>query len=382
LVSKKEERFTSKYSLIVTACFFLLIGGLSIAAVLMPDTELSKEERRHYASAPKLTWDTVVSGKYMTELEDYLLDQFVGRDWLRTVKTEVETMLFGKADANGYVLYEDGLYQLDADWKEANVTRTAKEFAKMQAEWFADADVYYALIPDKSYFLPADKYPVAGDAWVIAQMAEHLTDAAYIDLYPYLEIADYYRTDLHWKQEAVTDVAGALLDGMAEKEQVGSTAGVGLESGYTVETVTETFFGGYAGASAFNVKPDVLCALTDDAIVQTVVYDYEKKQEVAVYAPEKIDGMDPYDYYLWGARALLTMKNPTCQNGKKLIMFRDSFGSSMAPLLLEGYEEITLVDLRYVSADYLPQMIDMSEYDDVLFLYSQRVLRHSDSMKF
>jgi len=54
----------------------------------------------------------------------------------------------------------------------------------------------------------------------------------------------------------------------------------------------------------------------------------------------------------------------------------------MAPLLLEGYEEITLVDLRYVSADYLPQMIDMSEYDDVLFLYSQRVLRHSDSMKF
>jgi len=382
LVSKKEEKVTSKYSLVITVCFFLLIGGFSVAGILMPDAELSKEERRHYAQAPKLTWDTVVSGKYMTELEDYLLDQFVGRDLFRTLKTEVETKLFGKMDANGYVLYEDGLYQLDTDWKEANVTRAAKAFGTMQSEWFADAEVYYALIPDKSYFLPTDRYPATEDEWVIAQMAEKLTDATYIDLYPYLEIEDYYRTDLHWKQEAVTDVATALLDGMESKEQVASTTDSGIEADYAVETVTETFFGGYAGASAFDVEPDVLCALSNDAVAQTVVYDYEKKQEVTVYAPEKVEGMDPYDYYLWGARALLTMKNPTCENGQKLLLFRDSFGSSIAPLLLGGYEEITLVDLRYISASYLPQMIDLTEYDDVLFLYSQRVLRHSDSMKF
>ena len=382
MVSRKEDKITSKYSLTVTACFFLLIGGFSIAALLMPDTELSKEERRHYAIAPKLTWDSVVSGKYMTELEDYLLDQFVGRDWFRTVKTEVETMLFGKSDANGYVLYKDGLYQLDTDWKEANVKRAAGAFAKMQAEWFADADVYYALIPDKSYFLPEDKYPVGGDEWVIAQMSGQLTDASYIDLYPYLEVEDYYRTDLHWKQESVTDVAGVLLDGMAADLANGLSEVTGMQADYAVETVTDEFFGGYAGASAFEVDPDVLCALSNDAIAQTIVYDYEKKQDVAVYAPEKIDGMDPYDYYLWGARALLTMKNPTCTNGEKLILFRDSFGSSIAPLLLEGYEEITLVDLRYISASFLPQVIDLAEYDDVLFLYSQRVLRHSDSMKF
>ena len=373
MVSKKEDKMTSKYSLVVTLCFFLLIGGLSIAAVLTPDAELSKEERRHYAMAPKLTWNTVISGKYMTELEEYLLDQFVGRDWFRMVKTEVETKLFGKADANGYVLYEDGLYQLDTEWKEANVTRAAKAFAKMQAEWFADADVYYALIPDKSYFLPEDKYPVSGDVWVIEQMQDQLTDASYIDLYPHLTIEDYYRTDLHWKQDSVLNVADILLDGMSDDRK---------ENDYTVNMVTDTFYGGYAGASAFDVEPDVLCALTNDAIEQTVVYDYEKKQDVTVYAPEKTDGMDPYDYYLWGARALLTMKNPTCENGEKLLLFRDSFGSSMAPLLLNRYEEITLVDLRYISATYLPQVIDLSEYDDVLFLYSQRVLRHSDSMKF
>lgn len=380
-MSEKEERFTSKYSWIVTICFFLLIAGLEALQVLMPDVELSKEERRHYAVSPKLTWATVASGDYMTDLEDYLLDQFVARDWFRTLKTEVETMLFGKADANGYVQYEDGLYQLDTDWNEANVTRAAKEFAAMQEAWFTDAEVYYALIPDKSYFLPAEKYPVADDERTIAQMAEQLSGAEYVDLYPYLEIADYYRTDLHWKQEAIFDVADVLLNSM-QANGAGLNGSIRQETDYTVEIVADSFFGGYAGASAFEVEPDDLCAVANEATRQTIVYDYEKKQDVTVYAPEKIDGMDPYDYYLWGARALLTMKNPTCQNGEKLLLFRDSFGSSIAPLLLEGYEEITLVDLRYISADYLPEMIDLSEYDDVLFLYSQRVLRHSDSMKF
>lgn len=380
-MSEKEERFTSKYSWIVTICFFLLIAGLDALQVLMPDVELSKEERRHYAVSPKLTWATVASGDYMTDLEDYLLDQFVARDWFRTLKTEVETMLFGKADANGYVQYEDGLYQLDTDWNEANVTRAAKEFAAMQEAWFTDAEVYYALIPDKSYFLPAEKYPVADDERTIAQMAEQLSGAEYVDLYPYLEIADYYRTDLHWKQEAIFDVADVLLTSM-QANGAGLNGSIRQETDYTVEIVADSFFGGYAGASAFEVEPDDLCAVANEATRQTIVYDYEKKQDVTVYAPEKIDGMDPYDYYLWGARALLTMKNPTCQNGEKLLLFRDSFGSSIAPLLLEGYEEITLVDLRYISADYLPEMIDLSEYDDVLFLYSQRVLRHSDSMKF
>lgn len=381
MVSKKEDRLTSKYSWIVTISFFLLITGFSVLAVCLPDTALSKEERRHYASNPKLTWNAVISGEYMEELEEYLLDQFVGRDWFRSLKTEVETLVFGKSDANGYVLYDGGLYQLDTDWSETNVTRAAKEFATMQETWFSDAEVYYSLIPDKSFFLPAEEYPVTGDEWVLTQMAEQLSGAEYIDLYPYLEIEDYYRTDLHWKQEAILDVAEVLLSGMAVDDA--NTIGEGRQEVlYTVDEVTDTFLGGYAGASAFRAEPDVLCVVTSEAIEQAMVYDYEKKQDVTLYAPEKIDGMDPYDYYLWGARALLKVTNPTCQNGEKLLLFRDSFGSSIAPLLLEGYEEITLVDLRYISADYLPEMIDLSEYDDVLFLYSQRVLRHSDSMKF
>lgn len=372
---KKEDELTSKYSWIVTICFFVLIVGFGAAAAIMPDAEVSKEERRHYAVGPKLAWDAVVSGDYMTDLEEYLLDQFAGRDWFRTLKTEVETLLLGKKDANGYVLWENGIFELDTDWKAENVTRAAKEFAALQEKWFAEAEVYYSLIPDKSYFLPKEQFPDTKDVWVLAQMQEHFGGASYIDLYPYLTVEDYYRTDLHWKQEAILDVAGAVL------QEMQGDAGQ-QESDYLIKEIAAEFYGGYAGASAYNVTPDVLCGVSNEMIEAAVVYDYEKKQEVSVYAPEKIEGMDPYDYYLWGARALLTIKNEAVQNGQKLLLFRDSFGSSIAPLLIQGYEEITLVDLRYVSADYLPEVIDLTAYEDVLFLYSQRVLRHSDSMKF
>lgn len=373
---KKEGRITSKYSWIVTVSFFALIAGLSLAAILLPDAEVSKEERRHYATSPKLTWDSVIDGSYMSDLEEYLLDQFVARDWFRTLKTEVETKLFGKSDANGYVRLENSIYELDTDWNPLNVTRAAKELAALQEELLSDADVYYALVPDKSYFLPEDKYPVADDAWVLAQMQEHLTEATYIDLYPHLSISDYYRTDLHWKQEEILDVADVILEAMQESNEQ-------LEGDmYQIERITDRFYGGYAGASAYEVAPDTLWAAKNDVTENATVYDYESKKTVSVYAPEKLEGTDPYDYYLWGARALLTIENPECEDGKKLLLFRDSFGSSMAPLLIEGYEEITLVDLRYISADYLKEMIDVTEYEDVLFLYSQRVLRHSDSMKF
>lgn len=379
-MKKKKDTLTSKYCLTVVLSFFVLIAGLGVGSVLLPDQELSKEERRHYADFPKLTWQTISSGSFMDDFEEYLLDQFLARDWFRSLKTEMETTLFGKKDANNYVLWQDGLYELDTDWNPDYVTRAAKEFSALQEQWFAGADVYYGIIPDKSYFLPKEKFPVSGEEWVLSQMQEYLAQAEYIDLYPYLTIDDYYRTDLHWKQEAVLDVADALLAAMQGKKQ--DNAAEDHLTAYQVTEVTDMFYGGYAGASGYKVKPDSLCSVAGGGIDNAVVYDYEKKQEVSVYAPEKIDGMDPYDYYLWGARALLSVKNQNIKNGEKLLLFRDSFGSSMAPLLMEGYEEITLVDLRYISVDYLPEMINLQEYDDVLFLYSQRVLRHSDSLKF
>ncbi len=67
------------------------------------------------------------------------------------------------------------------------------------------------------------------------------------------------------------------------------------------------------------------------------------------------------------------MENATAENSRELILFRDSFGSSIAPLLLDGYSKITLVDIRYIHPDLLGKFVDFRGCD-VLFLYSSLVL--------
>ena len=66
---------------------------------------------------------------------------------------------------------------------------------------------------------------------------------------------------------------------------------------------------------------------------------------------------------------------------KNLVIFRDSYGSSLAPLLLGGYRTVTLVDVRYVASQYLGQFVDFSQVDDVLLLYSTTVINSAGILR-
>ena len=68
-------------------------------------------------------------------------------------------------------------------------------------------------------------------------------------------------------------------------------------------------------------------------------------------------------------------------NGRHLVLFRDSFGSSLAPLLLGSFERITLVDLRYISAARLTDYADLSDATDVLYLCSTAVWNNGGTLR-
>ena len=120
--------------------------------------------------------------------------------------------------------------------------------------------------------------------------------------------------------------------------------------------------------------------LTNDTLEQCLVYDYQNGKEIPVYDMEKAAGKDPYEMFLGGPLSLVTNENPNATSGKELILFRDSFGSSIAPLLVEGYEKVTLVDIRYMQPAMLEKFITFDN-QDVLFLYSTSVLNNSSTIK-
>lgn len=56
------------------------------------------------------------------------------------------------------------------------------------------------------------------------------------------------------------------------------------------QIATEDFVGAYGSASALKTAPDKMIYRTDPSIERMQVYDYERKQNVSVYAPEKSVG--------------------------------------------------------------------------------------------
>ena len=85
--------------------------------------------------------------------------------------------------------------------------------------------------------------------------------------------------------------------------------------------------------------------------------------------------------FLGGARSIIKITNPNAAQERRLIVFRDSFGSSIAPLLAAGYSEITLVDIRYISPSSLGKLIDFTKADLEQFNYSAPVINNTQTIK-
>ena len=76
----------------------------------------------------------------------------------------------------------------------------------------------------------------------------------------------------------------------------------------------------------------------------------------------------------------MKITNPNSNTDKELILFRDSFGSSIAPLLVENYKSITLVDMRYMNMNLLKEKVEFKN-KDILILYSTLIINDSSTLK-
>ena len=228
------------------------------------------------------------------------------------------------------------------------------------------------MVPDKGFYLAEDSGHLTLDYGELEQLLrEGMPWATYIDLTDSLSAEDYYRTDTHWRQERLLDAASVLC------------AGLGVDGprqeDFRAEAVEEPFYGVYYGQAALPMEPETLYILRSELLERCSVYDHETGRTSPVYhRPE--GSRDLYDIYLSGAKALLTITNPDAATDRELIVFRDSFGSSMVPLLVQGYAKVTLVDIRYVRSDMLGNLLTF-DGQDVLFLYSSLVLNSSGALK-
>lgn len=358
-----------KVSVIIVAVIFY---GFAFLCWFKPDDDISAVERRKLTQKPELTIENVMSGEYMEDFEEYAVDQIPFRQPLRGLKAIYSTYVMGQLDSNGLYIKDGYIIKHEYPLDEESLDYAARRFGYVYDKYLKETDVnaYLSIIPDKNYFNNNDIYPETDYDKMVRIMCDNMEYAEYIDIMSVLELEDYYKTDTHWRQENLILAAQRLGQGM----------GVNISSDYESVKLDKTFYGVYYGQMALPVSGDDLYYLTNAEIQGCQVYDYENSREISMYDLSAVDSSDNYNMYLYGPLSLITITNPNGALDKELIIFRDSFGSSIAPLLVSGYSKITLVDIRYLSIDILGQFVEFDN-QDVLFLYSTSVLNNSETIK-
>lgn len=361
-------------NIIFTTCIGLVWLLLALTAWFQMPQEISESERRRLRQAPQLEMESVLSGSFMRDFEEYSKDQFPYRFSLRTLKAFTRLyLLFQKENNNIYI--EDGYaVKLEYPLNENSIMTAKKKFLYVYQKYLHNnPNVFIAIIPDKNYYLGArNGYPTMDYERLFSMVKEGANFAEYIDIVDLLTIEDFYRTDIHWKQENLEKVA----------RKIGEALGFADELTMDFERIATNipFNGVYSGQVALPLAPDHIVYLTNNTIKNSTVYNLETDKLTAVYDLEEMTGRDPYDVYLYGASPLLVIENKNAVTDKELIVFRDSFGSSLMPLLLEGYTKITLIDIRYISSDLLGDYIKFTD-QDVLFLYNTLILNAATVLK-
>lgn len=359
-------------AMIFIAIVGLVFASMSIAAWMLPSKEFSDSERRKLAQFPDFSLSAVRDGSFITEFESYTQDQFPMRDTFRTIKALSVYYMFGQLDNNGIYMKDGYAARLEYPLNEDSVNHAAERFGYIYEKFLADKNVniYLSIVPDKSYFLAKQNgYLYMDYDKLFTIMQDKMDYAGYIDITGTLNITDYYKTDTHWRQEKLMDTAAKIASGM----------GVTLSEKYTKKALDNPFYGVYYGQSALPLPAETIDYLTNDTLDGCRVTNHENGTVGGIYDMDKASGRDPYEVFLSGARSLITIENPNCENSRELIIFRDSFGSSIAPLLVEGYSKVTLIDIRYLRADYLGKFIEFND-QDVLFLFSTLVLNNSETL--
>ena len=356
---------------VLVALWLVLICG----AWFGPVKDISESERRPLNQMPKFTLETLLNAKFMKDFESFSLDQFPLRDTFRQLKSLFHYYGIQQNDNNGIYVTDGYAAKLEYPLNSDSVAYATGRFAYLYEKYLKDtgSTVFLTVAPDKGYYLAQENGYLSMDyEAMFAQLQKEMPWATYVDLTESLDYDDYYRTDTHWRQEKLLEAAAKLC------KALGVTAPKAED--FTQTPLERPFYGVYYGQAALPMEPEIMYIMESDLLKACQVYNFESNAYAGVYDETKLDAKDLYEVFLSGPRSLLTIENPNAKTDRELIVFRDSFGSSMVPLLVQDYARVMVIDIRYINIDVLGQFVEFHG-QDVLFLYSTLVLNNSEMIK-
>lgn len=390
----------------IAVLFALFISVFFLVDVFNSDRAFSEFENTSLAQKPAFSWSSFVDGSFGSKYVKYINEQFLGRDNWISMKA-VADMGLGRIESHG-VTYGDDHYLMekleiveDQNYPANAGTNIVKQTALDRSNGMVssflqmyDQPITFSLVPN-SYAILEDEvptgFPGADQQAYTQQIYRTLSEAddqlAIVDfsdaLSQHKDEYIYYRTDHHWT------TLGAYYAYVAYCEQKGLTP-VSLEE--LKENKVEDFYGTfYSKAKRPSQPADTITWYDVDvdefAFVANLQQDKQLAQLGEVVQEDglellRVDGMmdqrkfevrDKYAAFMWGNSGYVKIKsrhNLNHQEGKtsRLLLFKDSYANSMIPYLTYNYDEIIVVDLRYMAKSTKELM--QEEFDDIFVMYN------------
>lgn len=351
--------------------FMSLCLLMTLYVWFFPVQKESVDERRLLSQFPELSIQSISNGEFMDKFENYAKDQFPNRFKVRQAKAKVR--YYGLAIMENNDIYKDGQKAIKIEYpmKDNEIIKAATIFNEIHSDYLSESNnIYVSLIPDKSHYSTVSNIPKIRFEDLEGLLLDNLEFGTYISIKDKLSLDDFYNTDIHWKQESIESVASTLLKGMKQSEN----------QNYIVHEIDVPFNGVYYGHSALPLKSDTIKYITNKSIESSTVTLDDNQDEKHVYDNSGIKSRDQYDFYLHGPQAFVTINNPNAETDNELIIFRDSYASSLTPYFIDQYSKITLIDIRYYPHKKLDAYIDFND-QDILFLYNTSILNSSSMFK-
>jgi len=301
----------------------------------------------------------------ISKIENYLNDHFPFRNQLLFLKNKIE-LLEGKTYINDVYVGKDNylIPNFINNSKSHYIYESINDFSK-------DKSVYVMFVPD-SILINEDKLYYHLDIEEGKELDYLYSNLKYshnILLTDVLKEKNkdeemYYKTDHHWTSfgayYAYTEFMKAKNEPYLTKDQ------------FVVKKISSDFMGTSSSkVLGHNIKDDIYSFYTFNDL--EVNYVDENIITDTLYSDEYLNKKDKYSYFLGNNKREIIIHNKSNNNGKKILVIKNSYGNVFVPFLVNHYEYVHVIDLRYFN-DSVTDYLNKNSINETLILYNMNNL--------
>lgn len=371
------ERNKSKQNFFIAVLLIAIIILCNLFNIFSPDKAFSANENRNLSQVPSFSFNTLLDGSYFSAWEDYVADQFFGRDFWIGLHLKY-AKFFGQKESNGvYLGHDNYLIQVptEPDWNNVDTTLSAvNDFSQRHNNLSINMMIVPNAVSVLSDKLPS-KAPGRDQAEDLAYIKSSLTNITFLDPTDTLKRHNseqlYYHTDHHWTSLAASYAFSATAN----------TMGISNDSqSYTIYTVSNSFEGTLASKSGDHSTRDRIEIFVPDTSAEyRVTYEDTQERTCSLYQRECLNEKDQYTVFFGGNHPKVTIET-TADCGKALLLLKDSYANCYVQFLYPYFDKIIMIDPRYYY-DNIEAVISREGITDVLFLYNADTFLSDNSLK-